>query len=58
MDTKFTTITFLCAFFYKAAIEAVQKRHKKSQVHCIQRAVGLNRHSFQMSDKEESVIFA
>ena len=58
IGTKSNTITFLCALFYKTDIKAVQKCHKKSQIHCIQRAISLNSHSFQMSNKEQSVIFA
>lgn len=55
---KSNTISFLCALFYETDIKAVQKRHKKSQIHCIQWAVSLNCHFFQMSNKKQSVIFA
>ena len=55
---KPNTVAFLYVLFYKTGIKAVQKCHKKSQIHWIQGAISLNCHSFQMSNEEQSVIFA
>lgn len=52
------TVAFLYVLLDEAGVEAVQQRHQKGQIHWVQGAVRLNCHSFQVSDKEQGVVFA